>query len=154
MERIQSGTEAVDLEMRVKASPETLWGFFTDPELMTRWHGRKVELDPRPGGVYRVEINDQATSVGEFLEVEPHSRILLSWGWEGHPEVPPGSTKVEVTLEPDGAETVVRLVHHDLPEGQRAEHTDGWTHYLQRLSVAGAGGDAGPDPNESAGGET
>jgi len=151
MAEIRSGTETVDLEMRVKASPETLWEFFTDPEKMTRWKGRTADLDPRPGGVHRVQINDQAIAVGEYLEVEPHTRILLTWGWEGHPEVPAGSTRVEVTLEPDGEETVVRLRHADLPsEAQRSEHTDGWQHYLGRLSSSAAGGDPGPDPNESA----
>ena len=152
MGQIQSGTETVDLEVRVKATPETLWGFFTEPDKMVRWKGRKADLDPRPGGAYRVEINDQAIAAGEYVELEPFSRILLTWGWEGHPEVPPGSTRLEISLEADGDETVVRLVHHGLPNAnQRAEHTDGWNHYLQRLSVAGSGGDAGPDPNESAG---
>jgi uncharacterized protein YndB with AHSA1/START domain len=150
MAETRSGAETVDLEVRVKASPETLWGFLTDPQKMTRWKGRTAEIDPRPGGVHRVEISDQVKAVGEYVEVEPHSRILLTWGWEGHPEVPSGSTRVEVTLEPDGEETIIRLRHADLPENERAIHADGWRHYLDRLSIAAAGGDPGPDPNESA----
>jgi len=151
MANIRSTTDVVEVETRVKASPETLWAFFTEPEMMTRWKGRKAELDPRPGGAYRVEISDQVTAAGEYLELEPHSRIALTWGWEGHPAVGPGSTKVEITLEPDGDETIVRLRHLELPTDEREIHADGWKHYLSRLSQAGAGQDPGPDPNESAG---
>lgn len=148
MADIRSTTEVVEVETRVKASPETLWDFFTQSEMMTRWKGRRAELDPRPGGVYRVEISDQVKAAGEYLELEPHSRILLTFGWEEHP-VGPGSTKVEITLEPDGEETIVRLRHLDLPTDERDIHADGWKHYLDRLSKAGAGLDPGPDPNEN-----
>jgi hypothetical protein len=41
----------------------------------------------------------------------------------------------------------VRLRHLGLPADQLAPHTAGWNHYITRLVVAGAGGDAGPDPH-------
>jgi hypothetical protein len=59
---------------------------------------------------------------------------------------------VRATLDPrpggafDGDGTLVRLVHRDLPEPSQAPHNHGWTHYLARLAVAGAGGDPGRDP--------
>lgn len=147
MAPIQSETEAVEVAVRVKASPQTLWGLLTKPEQMVRWQGRSAELDPRPGGAFRVEINDQAVARGEYLELEPPTRLVLSWGWEGHPVVPPGSTRVEISLEPDGEETVVRLRHLDIPSAEeRSSHTHGWEHYLGRLEVVGSGGDPGPDP--------
>jgi len=148
MANIRSTTDVVEVETRVKATPETLWAFLTEPEMMTRWKGQKAELDPRPGGVYRVEISDQVKAVGEFVELEPYSRVLITFGWEGH-VVSPGSTRVEITLEPDGDETIVRLRHMDLPADETEIHADGWQHYLARLSKAGAGEDPGPDPNEN-----
>ena len=33
-----------------------------------------------------------------------------------------------------------------LPAAERPGHVSGWTHYLARLRVAGAGRDPGPDP--------
>ncbi len=147
MARAPSETEALELEVRVSARPETLWGFLTDPEKMTRWKGRRAELDPRPGGIYRVEINDQAIARGEYVELEPPRRVVITWGWEGEGmAVPPGSSTVEITLTEDGDETIVRLRHDGLPSAEeRASHTQGWQHYLARLGVAGAGGDPGPD---------
>jgi uncharacterized protein YndB with AHSA1/START domain len=148
---IQREAEAVEVAVRVKASPETLWGFLTEPEKMVRWQGRRAELDPRPGGGFMVEINDQAVARGEYVELEPPSRLVLTWGWEGHAVVPPGSTRLEISLEPDGEETVVRFRHLGIPSEERAIHTHGWEHYLGRLEIAGSGGEPGPDPNATGG---
>ncbi len=77
----------------------------------------------------------------------PYSRIVYTFGWEGdgHP-IPPGSTTVEITLTPDGDETIVRVAHRGLPAEARGDHDGGWAHYLARLVIAAAGGDPGPDP--------
>src|SRR5262249_32264469 len=74
--------------------------------------------------------------------------IVLSFGWEDDPAVPPGSTTLEITLTPDASGTHVRLVHRGLPTTQqRDQHAHGWQHYLARLSVAAGGGDPRPDPD-------
>jgi uncharacterized protein YndB with AHSA1/START domain len=85
--------------------------------------------------------------LGEFVEVDPPSRVVFTWGWEGNAHVPPGSTTVEITLEADGEETIATLRHSGLPDEKAVqEHTQGWEHYLSRLEIAGGGGDPGPDP--------
>jgi uncharacterized protein YndB with AHSA1/START domain len=38
-------------EVRIGASPETVFAFFTDPEKLTRWLYDGATVDPRPGGV-------------------------------------------------------------------------------------------------------
>ena len=35
---------------RQEVPPETVFGFFTDSELITRWLANEATLDPRPGG--------------------------------------------------------------------------------------------------------
>lgn len=147
--------DAVEREVRIAARPETVFEFFTDPEKMIRWKGRRAELDARPGGTYRVEINDQAVALGEYVEVDPPGRIVFTWGWEGQEggqgehAVPPGSSRVEITLEPHGDGTLVRLRHLDLPAESRELHGQGWDLYLGRLTAAASGGDPGPDPNST-----
>ena len=142
--------DAVVREIRIAARPETVFEFFVDPEKMTQWKGRQAELDPTPGGTYRVEINDQATASGEYVEIEAPRRVVFTWGWEGNPNpVPPGSSRVEITLQPDGDGTIVRLRHTDLPEAEREIHGQGWDHYLGRLAQAAAGEEPGRDPNET-----
>jgi uncharacterized protein YndB with AHSA1/START domain len=149
--------EAVEREVLIAARPETVFEFFTDPEKQVLWMGRRAELDPRPGGIYRVEVSDQIVGSGEFLEVHAPSRVVFSFGWEGQEAgqgehgVPPGSSRVEVTLAPEGEGTLVRLRHLDLPEQAREMHGQGWQLYLDRLQIAATGGDPGSDPNLTAG---
>ena len=143
--------EVVEREVRIAARPETIFGFFTDPVRMLRWKGIEAELDPRPGGTYRVQINAQSIARGQYVVVEPHRRLVFTWGWEGEGQpVPPGSSTVEVTLTPDGDETILRLTHRGLPAELRDVHGHGWDHFLSRLATAAAGGDPGPDPMASA----
>jgi uncharacterized protein YndB with AHSA1/START domain len=143
----------VEREIRIAARPETVFDFFVDPEKMVRWKGRKAELDPRPGGVYRVEINDEAIAKGEYVEIDAPSRVVFTWGWEGQESgdhaVPPGSSRVEIELTPDGDGTLVRLRHFDLPEQSREIHGQGWDLYLGRLAAVAAGRDPGPDPHKT-----
>lgn len=145
----QTTTEAgvVVREVRIEAPPEAIFPFFIDPEKMPRWMGVSAELDPRPGGGYRWNVNGNDIARGEYVTIEPPRRVVLTWGWEGegHP-VPPGSSTVEVTLTPDGSGTLVRLEHRDLPEPTQAQHAEGWEHFLARLAVVAAGGDPGTDP--------
>jgi uncharacterized protein YndB with AHSA1/START domain len=140
----------VEREIRIAARPETVFEFFVDPEKMVLWKGREAELDPRPGGVYRVEMGERIVARGEYVELDPPSRVVFTWGWEGQESgphgVPPGSSRVEVELAPDGDGTLVRLRHLDLPEEARAIHGEGWDLYLGRLAVAATGGVPGPDP--------
>ena len=46
----------VERHVRIDASPETIFPFFTDPEKMVLWKRRSATLDPRPGGIYRVDV--------------------------------------------------------------------------------------------------
>ena len=138
-------SSAVELEVRVAARPETIFAYFTDPAKMVKWKGTSAELEPKPGGKYRVVVLPRDIAAGTFVEITPYSRVVFTWGWEGSP-LPPGSSTVEITLTPVGKETVVRLRHTGLPEALRAQHHVGWDHFLARLVVAASGGDPGRDP--------
>lgn len=136
----EPGEEPVEVETWVRASPEVVFTFFTDSDKYRRWQGQKAELDPRPGGRYRVDMDGTNVARGEYVEVDPPRRVVFTWGFEGSPVLPPGSSTVEVTLIPDGDGTIVRLRHSGLPdEDSRAQHAAGWQLYTQRL-VAEAGG--------------
>jgi uncharacterized protein YndB with AHSA1/START domain len=139
--------EAVEVEVWIGASPETVFDFFTDPGLMVQWMGRVVETDSRPGGSFRCEIKDDTIASGEYVAVEPPERVVFTWGWNGEDSVTkPGSSTVEIVLAAERDGTHVRLIHSDLPSAESAtKHGHGWRHYLDRLALAAGGGDAGPD---------
>ncbi|MEQ1786314.1 MAG: SRPBCC domain-containing protein [Acidimicrobiales bacterium] len=134
-------------EILIDASPETIFPLLTTVEGHLKWEGTEVEIDARPGGIYRVLVAGQFTGLGEFVEVVPNERVVFTFGWEmeGNP-ITPGSTRVAITLVPEGSKTLVRLEHSGLPDANAVvQHTEGWDHYLGRLAVVGAGGSVEPD---------
>ena len=133
-------------EIRIHAAPRTVFEFLVDADKLVRWMGTAAVLDPRPGGVYHVNVNGHETVSGRFLEVVPFSRVVFTWGWDdGALATAPGSSSVEIVLEPDGADTLLRLTHRDLAPDMRRFHDAGWAHYLVRLATCAAGRDPGPD---------
>jgi uncharacterized protein YndB with AHSA1/START domain len=146
MPEAAGSTSVVEHEVRIEARPETVFNYFTDPSRFVRWMGSEVTLDPRPGGVCRIEFDDGEAALGRFVELELHRRIVFTWGWEARWfQVPPESTTVEVLLVPDGEATIVRLAHSRLPARATEFHRTGWRHYLGRLASAATGADPGPD---------
>ncbi|MFN8524979.1 MAG: SRPBCC family protein [Chloroflexota bacterium] len=139
--------ERIVREIKIDAPPDVVYQYFVDPAKLARWKGSLATLDPRPGGIYRVVINQRNIARGTYLELVPNRRVVFSWGWDsgGHP-VPPGSSTVELTLTPDGDGTLLRLVHSGLPADAVPGHAEGWDHYLPRLALAAGGGDPGRDP--------
>jgi hypothetical protein len=92
-------------------------------------------------------MRDGVEASGEFVEVDPPRRLVFTWGWSHDPAVPPGATRVVVTLEPENGGTRVVLRHHGLPDdGQRAHHRKGWELYLGRLGQRIRGQRSRPGP--------
>jgi uncharacterized protein YndB with AHSA1/START domain len=142
-------TELVEREVLIEAAPETVFAFFTDPEKMVRWLGVSATLDPRPGGVFRVEPAPGSPVEGTYVDVSPYTRVVFTWGYPRLPgfadtPLPPGGSTVEVELLPEGGATRVRLTHLG-PDALAVFHRQGWANYLDRLADAAAGRDPGPD---------
>jgi uncharacterized protein YndB with AHSA1/START domain len=143
----------IEVSVHVAAQPETVFPFFTDPARYVQWMGSGATLEPVPGGSYRVRMRDGVEAAGEFVEIDPPHRLVFTWGWTHDPAVPPGSTRVVVTLRAENGGTRVVLRHYDLPardqagHDQRDHHGKGWELYLRRLGCTIQGDDPGPDPN-------
>lgn len=140
-------SEPIVKEIYIDAPPSVVFKFLTDPKKMIRWMGIRAEIDPRPGGIYRVEPNGRDVIRGEYLEVVADSRVVFTWGFEGGGyKVQAGSSRVEIDLTPEGKGTRLRLTHRELPPEARDRHGVGWEHYLGRLKAVCEGGEPGRDP--------
>jgi len=96
--------------------------------------GVEAQLDPRPGGKFRIDADGRNVATGEYKEVDPPNRLVMTWGWESDESVPPGSTTVVITLTAEGSGTLLRLRHLGLPTADsREQHIGGWNLYTGRL---------------------
>jgi uncharacterized protein YndB with AHSA1/START domain len=140
-------SETIVKETWIDATPETVFAFFTETEMLTRWLAEEATIDPRPGGVchqtHRGDDGRLYAMRGEFVEVTPPTRVVFTWGFaDASVGVPPGASTVEVTLSADRDGTHLRLEHRDLPAETVASHTAGWDEMLRRIAgaVPGRGG--------------
>lgn len=97
-----------------------------------QWIGEWADLDPVEGGAFTLDVNAVPVR-GRYLTVEPPNRVDFTWGIAGNDVLPANSTRVEVLLTAHGDDTVVELVHRDLPAVQAEPHRAGWTAFLTRL---------------------
>jgi uncharacterized protein YndB with AHSA1/START domain len=124
------------------ASREQVFAAWTDAESMRDWmcpsdrHTAEAWLDPRVGGAYRIVMRDGAGTyehTGEYLVVEPPSRLVFTWiaASTGHR---PTIVTVELSPHPRGCELV--LTHERLPEGTVTDrYRGGWGHIAERLAA-------------------
>lgn len=140
---------SLTLVRRIKARPSIVFEAMTRAEGIAHWWGPDpepvlhAESDPRPGGRYRVRFltsdGQEHESSGEFLEVTPPTRVVMSWRWTGGRE-DPGESRVEIVLRaiPEGTElTFTHAKLHD--EESRRSHEQGWTGAFEKLDVYLAG---------------
>lgn len=126
-------------------SPDDAFALVTEPERLRRWMAVTARVDLRAGGAWRWTVTPGNVAGGTVREVEPGRRVVLDWGWDLMPGAEGALGTVTVTVEPAGAGSTVTLVHEGLDVEQEASHAEGWDHFLGRLEVAAATGDAGPD---------
>ena len=139
-------------ETFIAAPPATVFAYLTDPEKIIGWMGSKSETDVRVGGVYLLMGvgRGAATARGAFREVVPVHRLAYSFGWDGDPSIPPGSSLIEFDLVDQDGGTLLSITHTGLPDAEKcAAHNRGWEHYLRRLAIVAEGGDPGADPGPS-----
>ena len=144
-------TGPITFERLIDATPEEAFALFTEPERLRRWQAVSAAVDLRMGGEYRFTVTPGHIASGTFTEVVPGKRVVFTWGWVGADDLPPGASTIVVELEPAGDKTLVRLTHQGLTPEQATGHTEGWTHFMERLVDAASSGDAGLDPWASGG---
>lgn len=142
----QTNNKKIIKEIFIEARPETLFSFFTDADKMVRWMGRHILLEPKIGGKYWIDVNGSDIAIGEYVEIVPYEKIVMTWGREKSKLVPPGSSKVEFKLTPKEKGTNLVLTHNDLPVEEIPSHVQGWSHYMPRIKQFAEDQDPGVDP--------
>ncbi len=141
----QAEPPVIRIERRIEARPEIVYAYLTDSVKWARWQGASADIEARVNGTFRMTMGNGAVAEGRFLELEPPRRVRFTWGWNGSPTVPPGSSTVDIELAEDGTATRLTLTHRGLPPDDVAIHQTGWQHYVPRLATVAEGGDPGHD---------
>lgn len=144
--------DAVIHEQILPAPAEQVFDMFTDPRQLIRWIGISAELQARPGGRFRFEVIPGQFCEGQYVLIDRPVRLILTWGWTDPGfGLPPGTSRVEVTLSPageDGQRTRLRLVHTGLAGDPGLLHDDGWSRFLGRLAAVTSGHEPAAYPTE------
>ena len=129
----------------IKARPQIVFDALVTAEGISQWWGPDAgpvlvsESDPRVGGRFRVRFrmldSTEHESSGEFLEIMPPARVVMSWRWKGGLE-DPGESRIEITLSAVPGGTQLTFTHsllHD--EESRRGHEEGWSGSLDKLEL-------------------
>lgn len=120
----------LDREIDIGATPEIVFRFFTDSPRWAAWWGAGSTVDPRPGGRVYIRHPDGTEASGEILELAPPDRFVFSYGFASGKPIPPGSSRVTITLAEAADGTRLSLTH-ELPDASaRDEHVQGWRFQL------------------------
>src|SRR5262245_8550048 len=103
-----TGRRWVEMEVLVPGTPEQVWQALATGPGMAAWFV-KGEIEPRVGGVFRLDFGQGALTSGEVTVWEPPHRFnYLERDWA--PNAPPVATAISITSHA-GDQCVVRMVH-------------------------------------------
>jgi len=124
--------ETIELTVRIAASPETVFRFFSDPKRYRLWMGEQSTMQPGRYGKLTVSFGPGPTAIGKIIEWAEPERIVFDWSHEGSAEKP---SRVTVLLEEQDGGTLVTLRHEGISDAMQREGTaSGWKYYLSTLA--------------------
>jgi uncharacterized protein YndB with AHSA1/START domain len=150
--RSADGAGVVRIEDRYDTDIDDLWSAITDPVRLARWHGQ-LEGDLRPGGEFRLYLEaDDIDSTGHIDACKPPRRLVVTTretdeSYRKGQGVPPFDAVKEITLTPDGDQTVLVLEVRGMPLDKIAFFGAGWQIHAENLAAYLAGRD--PDDVEA-----
>jgi uncharacterized protein YndB with AHSA1/START domain len=122
-----------------------VWKAWTEAEHLMHWicpAGFRVlfaEADLRIGGKWRSGMRspdgDEYIHAGEYLEIDPPSRLVLTHKWEANDLEPRVTTEITITLNERNGKTDMMFVQSGLGSRESAaSHKHGWTGAFDNLA--------------------
>ncbi len=115
-------------EVRFEHPVERVWAAISQRDELAQWL-MPNDFEPRVGHRFHFDSRPGRDPVPvEVLELEPPRRMQMRWDIDDTPTI------VTITLHPDGAGTVLNLVHRAMPNEPRPSFDAGWTEKLEALA--------------------
>lgn len=125
---------ALERTVVIRATPETVFRFFTDSARWASWWGAGSTIDPHHGGAVLIRLPGGAEVTGEVLELIPPERIVFTYGFASGAPIPPGGSRVTIHLEPHDQGTRLMLTHEFADSGVRDGFLQAWRYQLSLFS--------------------
>jgi uncharacterized protein YndB with AHSA1/START domain len=119
----------IKLERTIAASPREVYSAWLDPKVPgTPWNmGEKLILQPKVDGLFFWLVHG-TPHYGRFTKVARPGIIQHTWM---SPYTQGQESMVTVTFEKKDGETLMTLVHSDLPNNEKGKaHVGGWNEFL------------------------
>jgi uncharacterized protein YndB with AHSA1/START domain len=140
---VPSGGLLLEMTCGFDAPREGVFSMLTEPVELAKWWGPRgfstpeIELDLRVGGGYRFSMQppdgDLFHLAGEFLTIEPPSRLVYTFRWE-EPTPDDRETVVTLSLQTGRDHTEVGLSQGFFATEERlALHQGGWIDSFEKL---------------------
>lgn len=97
---------SVERELLIPGTPDEAWEAVADPERLGEWLGGEVEMDPVPGGEFRITFEGGGERVGFVEELDSDAHRFAFWWRQPDDEL---ATRVEIWLEETEDSTRVRV---------------------------------------------
>jgi len=120
----------LDRTILICAKRSTVFRYFTDSARFADWWGKGSQIQGKPGGSLRIIFPNGITASGEVNEITENERIVFTYGFDSGNPMPPGSSRVTITLQdhPDGTRL---MLHHEFADPKvRDEFVQGWRYQL------------------------
>lgn len=141
--------EALELviERDFRAPRELVFRAWTEADMLARWFCPEgcdapfQRFDPRVGGDYRVCLRGKESGTewwmqGEFLEIEPHERIVLTHVWDDVDRRPDTDSVITVRFTDVDGGTRMHFHQRRFVSGfERDDHRGGWSSCFNRLDA-------------------
>ncbi|GFG48648.1 ATPase [Mycolicibacterium agri] len=140
-----NGAATVRVQRVMPADPDVVFDQWLDREALQDWMCPRpvrvldVAVDPRVGGIMRLDVDDSGSRVlitGQFLTIERPRLLRFTWTNSDWAD-PTRESIVQVTFEPVGPqETLMSIEHSLLPPEEFDSFDNGWALTVEQLAAA------------------
>ena len=140
---MNTNANTLTITKTIQAPASTVFSYFTDPELLAKWHSPNLKSPPvmevelTVGGEYRFSMHDMEgnnhVAIGIYKEIIANKKLVFTWRWENGPHP---DTTVTVLFKDKGKATEIELIHEGFIDGDvKAHHNQGWNALLGNLEA-------------------
>jgi activator of HSP90 ATPase len=106
----------------INAKAEEVFDALVNPEIIQDWSGDEVKMSADVGAKFSLWGGQM---FGTNLEVVKNKKLVQEWCYDQWDK----PSKVTFTLKAKGKQTIVELLHEDVPEKSLKSITEGWDIY-------------------------